>query len=402
MRSRRIVAVVGVTLLLVAAGAAALLYATRRDVTTSSAEAARVYKEALDNERCAYLKEARLGFARAIELDPDFAEALLGLARQSGDGEQGMALVRRAAKLKDRLTERERLHVDMQLAARENRREDTVAIAERIHARYPDDVRAAMTMAGAELFKGNNEGAVKIFTDLLATSPNNPDAYNQIGYYYAYRGDTDRALENLKKYQFMLPESANPYDSLGEVLAYSGRYDEAIASLNQALKIKPDFFESWGHLGVAYEGKGEAGQGDRGLPQGLGALRYRRPAFRLPGVRAPGGALQQGKGSQSRRGHGRTSREAAKDRPFGDRPGRPACSARSDRREARGRRAPPDGSQAPLGGRGGEGDAAARLEAGLAGLEHAHGGGLARAGQRRRGAAASRNARHSPQPLARL
>jgi tetratricopeptide (TPR) repeat protein len=260
MKSRRIVAVFGVTLLLVAAGAAALLYATRRDVTTSSAEAARVYKEALDNERCAYVKEARLGYARAIELDPDFAEALLGLARLSGDGEQGMGLVRRAAKLKDRLTERERLHVDMQLAARENRREEALAIAARVHARYPDDVRAAMALAGAELLKGNNEGAVKIFTDLLATSPNNPDAYNQIGYYYAFRGDTDRAIENLKKYQFMLPESANPYDSLGEVLAYAGRYDESIASLNRALQIKPDFFESWGHLGVAYEGQGESGK----------------------------------------------------------------------------------------------------------------------------------------------
>jgi tetratricopeptide (TPR) repeat protein len=67
----------------------------------------------------------------------------------------------------------------------------------------------------------------------------------------------DRALTNLKKYEFMLPESANPPDSLGEVLAYTGRYDEAIVSLNKALKIKPDFFESWGHLGVAYEGKGE-------------------------------------------------------------------------------------------------------------------------------------------------
>ncbi|MGH9364606.1 MAG: tetratricopeptide repeat protein, partial [Thermoanaerobaculia bacterium] len=257
MRSRRVVAGAGLALLLVAAGAAALYFASRRDVTTSSAEAARVFKEALDNERCFYLKEARLGYAKAIELDPNFAEALLGLARLSGDKDQSLALVRRAAKFEDRLTERERLHVEMQLADREGRREDAVKIAEQTHARYPDDQRAAMLLAAVELFKGNSDGAVKIFTDLLATNPNNPDVYNQIGYQYGYRGDMDRALANLKKYEFMLPESANPPDSLGEVLAYSGRYEEAIASLNRALKIKPDFFESWGHLGVAYEGKGE-------------------------------------------------------------------------------------------------------------------------------------------------
>jgi tetratricopeptide (TPR) repeat protein len=257
MKSRRIIAVVGVALLLVAAGAAALFYASRRELTTSSAEAARVYREAIDNERCFYFKEARLGFARALELDPDFAEAMLGLARMSSDSEQGLTLVQKAARLKDRLTERERLHVAMQLAQRERRRPDALKIAEEIRAKYPNDVRAAMYLAGMELEKGNSEGAVKIFQDLLANDPNNPDAYNQIGDYYGYRGETDRALEHLKKYHFMLPESANPYDSLGEVLANAGRYDEAIANLEKALKLKPDFFESWGHLGLAYEGKGE-------------------------------------------------------------------------------------------------------------------------------------------------
>lgn len=257
MKSRRIIAVVGAVFLLVAAGAAALFYASRRELTTSSAEAARVYREADFKERCFYFKEARLGFARALELDPDFAEAMLGLARLSGEGEQASTLVQKAARLKDRLTERERLHVEMALAHAEKRWGDFLEIAARIHARYPADVRAAMALCVAELAKGNNEGAVKIFQELLARDPNNPDAYNQIGYYYAYRGETERGLEQLKKYQFMLPESANPYDSLGEVLANAGRYDEAIANLEKALKIKPDFFESWGHLGLAYEGKGE-------------------------------------------------------------------------------------------------------------------------------------------------
>jgi tetratricopeptide (TPR) repeat protein len=55
----------------------------------------------------------------------------------------------------------------------------------------------------------------------------------------------------------MAPDQANPYDSLGEVQAFSGHYDEAIKNLNRALALKPDFFESYGHLGVAYEGMGD-------------------------------------------------------------------------------------------------------------------------------------------------
>jgi tetratricopeptide (TPR) repeat protein len=257
MGSRRIVAAVAVVLLLVAAGAVALLYANRREVTTSSAEAARAYREAVDNERCYYTKEARLGYARALELDPDFAEAMLGLSRVTSDDDQAAALVRRAVRHKDRLSGRERLHLEMALAQVEKRRDDLLKIAAETRAKYPDDVRAAMVLCGAEIAKGNREEAVRIFTELLEKDPNNPDAYNLIGYYYAYKGDTERGLEYLKKYQFMLPASANPYDSLGEVLANAGRYDEATANLNKALQLKPDFFESYRHLGLVYEGKGE-------------------------------------------------------------------------------------------------------------------------------------------------
>jgi tetratricopeptide (TPR) repeat protein len=256
MKKRLVAGVSGVLLLLAVAAAAALYLGNRREVTTSSEAAYRLYQEALLNERRFYFREAREGFAKALELDPQFAEAMLGLARRT-EGDQGLALVQRAAKQRDRLTERERMHVDMQLANRERRLDDALKMARAIHEKYPDDTRAAMALASHELLDGNTEKAVQIWTDLLAVEPNNADAYNQLGYYYAYRGDYDKAIENLHKYQFMAPDQANPYDSLGEIQAYSGHYDEAIENLNRALKLKPDFYEAYRHLGVVYEGKGE-------------------------------------------------------------------------------------------------------------------------------------------------
>jgi tetratricopeptide (TPR) repeat protein len=256
MRKRLVVASAGGLLLLLVGAAAALYFGNRRDVTTSSEAAYRAYREATQNERRYYFREAREGYAKALEIDPQFAEAMLGLARMT-EGEQGLTLVRRAAKQRDRLTEREQMHVDMQLAAREGRYADRLKIARAIHEKYPDDIRAATALAHEEIQSGSTERALQIFGELLAVEPNNADAYNQIGYYYAYRGDYDKALENLRKYQFMAPDQANPYDSLGEIQAYSGRYDEAIQNLQQALKLKPDFFASYLHLGVAYEGKGD-------------------------------------------------------------------------------------------------------------------------------------------------
>src|ERR1700730_2534336 len=98
---------IAAAILLIGAGAAAaLLLANHRDVTTSSSAAYEAYKEALANEYRFYFQEARVGYARALELDPNCAMAILGLARQSGE-EQAQALVRRAAREQSRLTERE-------------------------------------------------------------------------------------------------------------------------------------------------------------------------------------------------------------------------------------------------------------------------------------------------------
>ena len=75
---------------------AALFMSHRRDVTTTSEAAYEAYQEGVANEGRFYFKEARLGYAKALELDPEFAMAMLGLARQSKDNDQALALVRRA------------------------------------------------------------------------------------------------------------------------------------------------------------------------------------------------------------------------------------------------------------------------------------------------------------------
>jgi superkiller protein 3 len=248
---------VGCLLLLGAGVSAALFMSHRRDVTTTSQAAYESYREGVANENRFYFKEARLAYAKALELDPTFAMAMLGLARQSKEDDQRLSLLKRAAKEKDRLTERERLHVEMAVATNEKRREDALKIAAEIHQKFPADVRSAQFLAGHEFAFGRTDKGIKIFEELLTIDPNNAEAYNQMGYFYGYRGDYDKAVEAFKRYQFIAADTANPFDSLGEVQAYSGHYNEAIENLHRALAIKPDFVESVAHLGVVYEGMGE-------------------------------------------------------------------------------------------------------------------------------------------------
>jgi tetratricopeptide (TPR) repeat protein len=256
VKSRRAVAAIAILFLLVAGGLAALYLTSRREVTTSSAAAYEAYREGVGNLRRYYRKEAQVAFARALSLDPNFAMAMIRLADLSNP-EQARSLVERARRLRGRLSERERLYVDFVTAGENGKHDERLRIARAVHEKYPDDVDAAMMLAGNEMAQGRAEQAIQIYTDLLALDPNNAEVYNQFGYYYAWRGDYDRAIENLRKYQFMAPDQANPYDSLGEVQAFSGHYDEAIANLNRALALKPDFFESTYHLGVVHEGKGD-------------------------------------------------------------------------------------------------------------------------------------------------
>jgi tetratricopeptide (TPR) repeat protein len=256
MKSRRVLLLAVSALCLLAAAVTALYLTNRREVTTSSPAAYKAYRQAIENEQRFYMKEARVGFARALELDPEFAMAMLGLARKS-DPDQALSQVERASRLRDRLTERERLHVDLQRAELKHKSDEVLRLSRAIHERYPNDIRGVEYLAGEELRLGHTDRAVKMFTELLAIDPNNALAYNQIGYYYGYRGDYERAIENLKKYQFMAPDQANPHDSLGEIQAYSGHYDEAIQNLNRALAIKPDFYPALEHMGVVSEGKGD-------------------------------------------------------------------------------------------------------------------------------------------------
>ena len=260
MRKHRVLWILGVLLIAGAGVSAALYLANKRDLTTNSKAAYDLYREAELNMKRFYFKEARVGYAKALELDPNFSMAMLGLAQLSPERDQRIALVRRAARERDRLTERERYIVDIAKAEADGKPDVSHELARQLHARYPGDYIGVNMLARDAMVKGKPEDAVKYYQDLLAFDPNNAEAYNQIGYQYGYNGEYDKAVENLKKYQFISPDNANPFDSLGENQAYSGHYNEAIENLNRALAIKPDFGPAFWHLGVAYEGMGDYGK----------------------------------------------------------------------------------------------------------------------------------------------
>jgi tetratricopeptide (TPR) repeat protein len=87
----------------------------------------------------------------------------------------------------------------------------------------------------------------------LQTNPNDPDAFNFLGYSFTERGiRLDEALSLLTRALALKPDAAYIVDSLGWAYFKLGRIEEAIAQLERALRLEPNDPVILEHMGDAY------------------------------------------------------------------------------------------------------------------------------------------------------
>ncbi len=251
--------ILGLAGLAVAGTAAAYLIRQNRDVTTSSEQALRLYREGVENDLKMYDREAMSSYAEALKYDPHFVMATLRLADKlrARDPDRAKALLASAARSRDELTAREKLLVDI-WQERWGKRDlkKLEALYDEYMRRFPKDPEGYRMRADFLSGNGRTPEAIAEYEHLIALNPNYAIAYNTMGYYWASKGDTAKAEDNLKRYRYLCPKEANPYDSLGELYAHTGRYDEAEENLRKAIAIKDDFFPAYGHLGTVEAGRG--------------------------------------------------------------------------------------------------------------------------------------------------
>lgn len=244
-----------VTLILIGlgalAGAIALrCVAERPEWTSSSAAAIEAFEQGLSAEKKIYRNEAREHFARAVEIDPEFAIArlkLLSLAKPDEDKPKRIRALIAETDL-ERLSPREQFLMRHYLALLDRDRARAGALLETYLRENPNDLHALTIRCDGLWGAQKLQDAEKCFSKLLTIDPNWVLAQNHLGYIRMARGDFASAEEAFKAYERIAPDQANPHDSLGELLMLVGRYDEAQRSFERAVTVRSDFCASWSHL----------------------------------------------------------------------------------------------------------------------------------------------------------
>jgi serine/threonine protein kinase/tetratricopeptide (TPR) repeat protein len=227
------------------------------DVTTASMEAYDYYLKGKEAGGRLLHEEAKQYYERAVEIDPTFAMAYLGLAYQHqalGNTKEAIEAVRKARAYYQRLTDRERASLDMsQALIVEGNDAKYLKLLQDAARKYPKEkgihYRLGWYYQGTA---GDLEKAINEYEKVLELDPYNVSALNQLGYVCYGRRDFEKAVEYFKKAISANPDFPNPIDSLGDTYFQMGRIDEAIAKFKEALEIRPDFFFSSGNLIYVY------------------------------------------------------------------------------------------------------------------------------------------------------
>jgi tetratricopeptide (TPR) repeat protein len=226
-------------------------------LTTASDEARTLYTQGRALAEQLKAHDARQLFEQAVAKDSSFALAHYNLALTSATAKDFLAHLNQAVALSDKASEGERLTILTLQAGNNADPTKALAYAEELVAKYPNDERARLVLAGQYIGQQEYEKGIDELKRSIAINPGFSPAYNTLGYAYRPVGNNAEAEKAFKKYIELVPDDPNPYDSYAELLMKTGRFDESIVQYRKALSIDPHFGAS--HVGIAsdlmYQGK---------------------------------------------------------------------------------------------------------------------------------------------------
>jgi tetratricopeptide (TPR) repeat protein len=165
------------------------------------------------------LDKAIAEFEKAIELDPNDAEAHRNLG--TAYGEQG-------------------------------KWEECAAAYERAIEIDPDFGEAYGDLTAAYFYLERIPEALEAGEKAIELAPDYATAHNNLGIVYKEQGEFDLAIVEYKKAIELDPSDPKPHNNLGNVYKQQGKFDLAIAEYEKALETDPDYATAYLSLGLLY------------------------------------------------------------------------------------------------------------------------------------------------------
>jgi tetratricopeptide (TPR) repeat protein len=208
------------------------------DVTTSSVDAYRYFVQAKRLEYEGQWDQGVPLFAKAVEIDPEFATAMNALAiahwylRQINKYEQ---YSRKAFELRHRLPARERLYIEgTYYSLKEETFAQSISALQKAVELYPNDLDSRNDLAWSYLRMERLDEAKAQLEVLLQMET--PDVASYLNYVECTTslGQFDVGHDAIRKYLERSPNNAAGYRVLGQHLTWWGKLDEALDALQMA------------------------------------------------------------------------------------------------------------------------------------------------------------------------
>jgi len=208
------------------------------DVTTSSVEALRLYTEGLRLHDRHLEAEAAALFERAIEVDPEFAMAMVKLSVVSTNlllADQADEYARRALDNSDRLTPRERYYIE---GVHFSHRLDTFQQAIDAYRQglqlYPGDVAMRTNLGRLYSLLERFPDAIEQYGELVRRGTALPQTVSNLGYAYARTGQFELGWQLVRQFAADNPQSRVAIQLAGHASLFEGDLAGALAAYERA------------------------------------------------------------------------------------------------------------------------------------------------------------------------
>jgi tetratricopeptide (TPR) repeat protein len=206
----------------------------------------------IELHRAGRLSEAEAGYRELLAANPDDAEVLhlLGILRgQSGDRDEGLALVQRAVERDPNRDVFQHTHGEMHLHA--GRLHESEAAYLRAKELNPNLTSAHTGLGQIAFLRGDLGSAETHFRIALRANEDDAQSLAGLGNIHFSRGELRQASAHLTRAAELAPDDVLIQSSLANVMLALNTPDFAVRSANNALALKPDYAPARRVLGNA-------------------------------------------------------------------------------------------------------------------------------------------------------